>query len=97
MNEKHSKSNYSPKRSPKFDNSQKKQPPAVETLAETYYYKKQMDAKTDMVFVLQDDEEIEGVIEWYDKDALKILRQDAPNILLLKHNIKFLFKAEERE
>ncbi len=97
MNEKYSKKNYSPKRSPKYDSSQKKQPPPVETLAESYYYKKQMDAKTDMVFVLHDDEEIEGVIEWYDRDALKILRQDAPNILLLKHNIKFLFKAGERE
>lgn len=89
------KKNYSQQRSSRYGSSQKKQPPSVETLAETYYYKKQMDAKTEMVIVLQDGEEIEGTIEWYDKGALKVNRSDAPNILLLKHNIKYLFKADE--
>lgn len=80
-----------------FDSSRKNQPPPVETLAETYYYKKQMENATEMVIILQDGEEIEGTIEWYDKGALKIIREDAPNLLLLKQNIKYLFKAEERE
>ena len=40
--------------------SRKKQPPPVETNAETYYYKKQIDARTKMTIVLQDGEEIEG-------------------------------------
>ncbi len=48
-----------------------------------------------MVIVLVDGEEIVGTIEWYDIDALKINRTDAPNILLLKHNIKYIFKAED--
>ena len=88
---------YSYKRSHTGDDSSKKHSPPVETLAETYYYKKQMDAKTEMVIILQDGEEIEGIIEWYDAGALKINRKDAPNLLLLKQNIKYLFKAEERE
>ena len=50
-----------------------------------------------MIIVLTDGEEIEGTIEWYDLDALKINRTDAPNILLPKHNIKYMFKAEDRE
>ena len=74
----------------------KKTPPAIDTYAEVFYYKKQIDAHTMMVIVLQDDEEIEGTIEWYDRDALKINRKDGPNVLLLKHNIKYLYKAEER-
>jgi hypothetical protein len=74
----------------------KKTPPAIDTYAEVFYYKKQIDAHTLMVVVLQDDEEIEGTIEWYDRDALKINRKDEPNVLLLKHNIKYLYKAEER-
>lgn len=81
----------------RYDNSPKKQPPLTETFAETYYYKKQMDNGTEMVIVLQNGEEIEGTIEWYDKGALKINRIDAPNLLVLKRNIKYLFKAEERE
>jgi hypothetical protein len=49
-----------------------------------------------MVLVLQDGEEIEGTIEWYDRGALKINRRGAPNLLVLKRNIKYIFKAEER-
>lgn len=74
----------------------KRQPPPTETHAEIYYYKKQIDAHTSMVLVLQDGEEIEGTIEWYDRGALKINRRSAPNLLVLKRNIKYMYKAEER-
>ncbi len=74
----------------------KRQPPPAETHAEIYYYKKQIDAHTQMVLVLQDGEEIEGTIEWYDRGALKINRRSAPNLLVLKRNIKYIYKAEER-
>jgi hypothetical protein len=74
----------------------KRQPPPAETHAEIYYYKKQIDAHTPMVLVLQDGEEIEGTIEWYDRGALKINRRAAPNLLILKRNIKYIYKAEER-
>jgi sRNA-binding regulator protein Hfq len=74
----------------------KKIPPS-ETNAEIFYYKKQMDQHTLMTIVLNDGEEVEGTIEWYDRSALKINRKGAPNIMLLKHNIKYMFKAEDRE
>ena len=75
----------------------KRVPPPMETNAEIFYYKKQIDAHTPMVIVLLDGEEIEGTIEWYDKAALKVNRKSAPNLLLLKHNIKYMYKADERE
>ncbi|MCA1626412.1 MAG: hypothetical protein LC742_00365 [Acidobacteria bacterium] len=75
----------------------RKRIPPAETNAEIFYYKKQMDAHTLMVIVLQDGEEVEGTIEWYDRAALKVNRKSAPNVLLLKHNIKYMFKAEDRE
>jgi sRNA-binding regulator protein Hfq len=50
-----------------------------------------------MVIVLQDGEEIEGTIEWYDRNALKVNRKGAPNLMVLKHNIKYMFKVEERD
>ncbi len=75
----------------------RKRVPPSETSAEIFYYKKQMDAHTLMVIVLQDGEEIEGTIEWYDRAALKVNRKTEPNILLLKHNIKYMYKAEDRE
>jgi len=69
--------------------------PPDQTNAENYYYKKQMDNKTRMVIVLKDGEEIRGVIEWYDKHALKVHRPTEPNILLLKDNIKYMYKENE--
>jgi sRNA-binding regulator protein Hfq len=75
----------------------RKRVPPSETNAEIFYYKKQMDAHTQMVIVLLDGEEVEGTIEWYDRAALKVNRKGAPNILLLKHQIKYMFKAEDRD
>lgn len=94
MREKYNTPNFS--RQANVAEVRKKQPPPAETNAETFYYKKQIDAHTEMVIVLKDGEEIKGTIEWYDIEALKINRQDAPNLLILKHNIKYMYKAEEK-
>ncbi len=85
-----------PSQPPSSMQVRKRQPPATETHAEIYYYKKQIDAHTQMVLVLEDGEEIEGTIEWYDRGALKINRRSAPNLLVLKRHIKYIFKAEDR-
>jgi hypothetical protein len=74
----------------------KRTPPPLETNAEIFYYKKQIDAHTLMVIVLLDGEEIEGTIEWYDRGALKVNRKTGPNLLVLKRNIKYMYKADER-
>lgn len=74
----------------------KRIPPPTETNAEIFYYKKQIDAHTLMVIVLLDGEEIEGTIEWYDRGALKVNRKSAPNLLILKRNMKYMYKADER-
>ena len=69
-------------------------PPEI-TNAENFYYKKQMDNRTRMVILLKDGEEIRGVIEWYDRHAIKVHRPTDPNILLLKDNIKYMYKENE--
>lgn len=69
--------------------------PPEATNAESFYYVKQMNAKTPMVIVMTDGEQIRGCIEWYDKTCLKVNREGAPNLLIQKHWIKYLFKEEE--
>ena len=71
--------------------SRKKAPPA-ETAAEAFYYVKQMAGKTPMVVVTMDGEVLNGVIEWYDESAIKLHRRGAPNLLLMKHAIKYMHK-----
>lgn len=69
--------------------------PPEQTNAESFYYLKQMQSKTPMVIVLKDGEKLRGIIEWYDKHCLKIGRIKEPNVLVPKHNIKYIYKQEE--
>ena len=84
------------RRTPKNGRPIKQAPPEV-TNAESFYYVKQMNARTPMVIVMTDGEEIRGWIEWYDRNCLKVNREGAPNLLINKHCIKYLFKQEELE
>ena len=71
----------------------KKSAPPDQTNAENFYYVKQMQSKTPMVIVMKDGEELHGVIEWYDRCCLKFNREGAPNLLVYKPNIKYMYKA----
>jgi len=75
--------------------SSRKMVPPEQTNAEAFYYLKQMQARTPIVVKLVDGEEVRGWIEWYDKDVLKVNREGAPNLLIPKHAIKYLYKQEE--
>lgn len=74
------------------DGGGKRTSPPEQTNAENFYYLKQMQAKTSMTIVLKDGEILTGVIEWYDKDCLKVNREGAPNLLVFKSNIKYMYK-----
>lgn len=80
---------------PARSTTRRKQAPAEQTNAESFYYLKQMQNRTAMVVVLTDGTELKGWIEWYDKTCIKLNRVDAPNLLLFKQSIKFMFKEEE--
>ena len=73
----------------------KKPAPTEQTNAENFYYQKQMQSKTPMVVVLRDGEEVHGIIEWYDKSCLKLSRNGAPNLMIYKPAIKYMFKEGE--
>jgi sRNA-binding regulator protein Hfq len=73
----------------------KKSSPNEKTFAEEFYYRKQMHARTPMVIRLVDGEELRGSIEWYDRDCVKVNRENAPNLLLMKRYIVYMYKAQE--
>jgi len=73
----------------------RKQAPPEQTNAENYYFIKQMQAKTPMVVVLDDGAELRGWIEWYDRDCIKLNRNDGPNLMIYKRSIRYMFKEEE--
>ncbi|HTB97680.1 MAG TPA: hypothetical protein VK716_11770 [Terracidiphilus sp.] len=61
--------------------------------AELFYLQKQIQTQTPMVFVLSDGEKIEGVIEWYDRNALKVRGRD--RTLIYKSALKYMYKFGE--
>ena len=76
----------------------KKVPPPEQTHAENFYYQKQMQGKTPMVVVMKDGEQLHGVIEWYDRNCIKLNRlAGESNLMIYKSCIKYMFKEGEQE
>ncbi len=73
----------------------KKPAPPEQTNAENFYYIKQMQARTPMVVVLDTGETIHGVIEWYDKNCIKVHRVNEPNLLIMKSVVRYMYKENE--
>ncbi len=86
-----------PREAPSNGSSRRRPAPPENTSAEAFYYLKQMNGQTQMVVVLNDGEELRGHIEWYDRGCLKVHREGAPNLLVFKHHIKYLFKQDEEQ
>lgn len=79
------------------DANKKRAAPPYETHAENYYYLKQMNKKTPMAVVFLDGEVVEGYVEWYDRNCIKLNREKAPNLLIYKSSIKYLYKVSESQ
>ncbi len=73
----------------------KKPTPPDQTNAESFYYIKQMQARTPMVVVLNTGEVIRGVIEWYDRGCIKVHRAGEPNLLIMKNAIRYMHKQSD--
>ncbi len=67
-------------------------PPPESTGAEANYLNKNKEARTPMVVALLDGEKIRGVIEYYDRDMIKINRDGGPNLFIRKTNIRYIHK-----
>jgi sRNA-binding regulator protein Hfq len=58
--------------------------------AELFYLQKQIQSQTPMVIVLEDGERIDGCIEWYDRNCLKV--RGRTKTLVFKSAIKYMYK-----
>ncbi len=61
--------------------------------AELFYLQKQIQSQTPMVIVLEDGEQVEGCIEWYDRHTLKV--RGRSRMLVFKSAIKYMYKQGE--
>jgi sRNA-binding regulator protein Hfq len=68
--------------------NQEQEPPVRQ--AELFYLQKQIQAQTPMIIVLEDGELVEGCIEWYDHNVLKV--RGRAKTLVYKAAIKYMYK-----
>jgi host factor-I protein len=60
-----------------------------QTFQEVKYLKHLIESRTPVRVRLTDNQELDGVIEFYDKHFIRITREGAPNLFLFKHDIKY--------
>jgi sRNA-binding regulator protein Hfq len=82
-----------PFRLPAYGQNQEQEPVAQRN-AELFYLQKQIQSQTPMVLVLEDGEQIEGCIEWYDRNAFKV--RGRQKTLVYKSAIKYMYKAGDQ-
>jgi len=90
--------NYQPSlapfRLPGYGYGQKQEQEPPHRNAELFYLQKQIQSQTPMVIVLEGGEQVEGFIEWYDRNALKI--RGRLRTLIYKSAIKYMYKVGDQ-
>ena len=80
---------------PRRDSSRNHKPvPAEHTSAEAAYLKTLGEKQTPVTIKLKDGEIVEGWIEYYDKDMLRLTRTQHPNLFIFKHDIMYISQSE---
>jgi host factor-I protein len=70
-----------------------KMPPPEETHQEAAYLKALGEKQKAVTVKLADGEMVRGWIEYYDKNMIRLTREDGPNLFIYKHEI--LYVAED--
>ena len=60
------------------------------TFEEAKYLKQLIEAGHRVKIKLEDNEEVEGVIEYYDQSFIRLTREGEPNLFIFKHDILYL-------
>jgi host factor-I protein len=63
-----------------------------QTFEEVRYLKHLIENRLRVRVRLIDNEEVSGVIEFYDANFIRLTREGEPNLFLFKHDIKYLYE-----
>ncbi len=64
-----------------------------QTFEEVKYLRHLIDEEVRVTVKLTDNQEVTGIIEYYDLNFIRLTRVGAPNLFIFKHDIKYLFEA----
>jgi host factor-I protein len=63
-----------------------------QTFEEVKYLKRLIEDRVPVRVRLSDNQEVEGIVEFYDANFIRITRDGEPNLFLFKHDIKYLYE-----
>jgi sRNA-binding regulator protein Hfq len=63
-----------------------------QTFEEAAYLHRLAETATPVCIRLIGDEEVRGVIEFYDLNFLRLTREEGPNLFVFKHDIKYIYE-----
>lgn len=63
-----------------------------QTLEEPKYLRRLIESGARIRVKLSNNEEIDGVLEFYDESFLRLTRDGQPNLFVYKHDIKYLYE-----
>jgi sRNA-binding regulator protein Hfq len=69
--------------------------PVEQTFEETRYLKHLIDRKIPICVKLADNDQVTGVVEYYDQRFIRVTRKDGPNLFIFKHDIKYLYEVSQ--
>ena len=64
-----------------------------QTFEEVRYLKDLSERRVAVRARLTDNSEVEGIVEFYDLDFIRLTRDGQPNLFLYKHDIKYLYEV----
>ena len=66
-----------------------------QTFEEVKYLRYLIDQEVPVRIRLSSNEEVSGIIEFYDANFIRLTRDSGPNLFLFKHDIKYLYEEPE--
>jgi sRNA-binding regulator protein Hfq len=63
-----------------------------QTFEEVKYLRYLIDQQVPVCIRLSSNEDVKGLIEFYDANFIRLTRHNAPNLFLFKHDIKYLYE-----
>jgi host factor-I protein len=74
-----------------------KTPPPEETLQEAAFLKDLGQQQKPVTIKLADGEIVQGWIEYYDRNMVRLTREGAPNLFIFKHDIMYIAEGVGRK
>jgi host factor-I protein len=63
-----------------------------QTLEEVKYLRHLIEDRVPVRVRLSDNQDVDGIIEFYDTNFIRLTRDGEPNLFLFKHDIKYLYE-----